>query len=294
MPEIIYESEYKDAKTGLPGLTIKRNDKNKFIICSLYYFADPAKRDPKWEEEARAGMPDAGWNREMLIDYTAMAGQKIFPELFDHETSIIVPPHDLTPEGYGFVGGFDYGPHNPSAFIVFAKNRHEPDAPWFAVWEQYAPCHNIPEFANTMKTCPYYSYLKYIAADPSIWARQQQIKSGNPTSIHQKFCDEGVFLFTPGVTDEPSWIAEMHKHWMRDEPTFRIFANCPNLIREFKDAIYSEPKSIDPNVPYSDRMADRNNHALDATKYFMNSLPDASVSQRKEFKYPKMVNRWKH
>lgn len=41
------------------GLTIKRNRKNKFVVVSLLYTADPAKRTREWEEEARAGLTEA-------------------------------------------------------------------------------------------------------------------------------------------------------------------------------------------------------------------------------------------
>jgi hypothetical protein len=48
--EIIHESH---------GLTIKKNERNRFSIVSLYYFADPSKRSPEWEVEAHAGMSEA-------------------------------------------------------------------------------------------------------------------------------------------------------------------------------------------------------------------------------------------
>jgi hypothetical protein len=222
-----------------------------------------------------------------------MAGQKIFPEFFNHEDKIIVPPRDLDPADYAFFGGFDYGPRNPSSFHVYAKRR-DGTGPWICAWELYEPCPNIPEFAAKMRACKYYPYLKYIAADPAIWASNQQIKHGNPTSINQLFIEENVQLFVPGITDEEAWIAEMHRHWMSEEPGFHIFSCCPSIIDEFKNAIYADPKSIDKNIAYTDRMADRHNHALDACKYFFNSLPQAGVSQRKRLKYPIMANRYKH
>jgi hypothetical protein len=295
MPEILFESEYRDPKTNLPGLLIRKNSKNKFAIASLYFFADPSKRSEEWQAEAFAGMTPAGVRKEYYIDYTAMAGQKIFPEFFEHEAKIIVPPVDLDPSEYAFFAGFDYGPRNPSSFHIYARHKNpKPEEPWLVVHEQYEPCPNIPEFAEKMKAHKYFPYIKYIAADPDLWSARQHVKAGNPISINQLFINEGVVLFTPGVRDEEAWIAEMHRHWMAEVPTFQIFSSCFHLIDEIKNAVYEDPKSLDKNLAYSDRMADRYNHALDDCKYFINSIPMANLSERKVTKYPIMVNKWKN
>lgn len=295
MPKILYESEYHDPVTRIPGLTIKQNDKNKFIVASLYFFADPTKRSKEWRDEAFAGMTPAGVKKEYFLDYEAMAGTQMFPEFTKHEESIIIAPFEMLPGEYTFWGGFDYGTRNinPSSFHVYAIRKGDELQTVYCIYEIYEACTNVGELALKIKNCPYYPYLQYIAADPHLWAGTQQVKNGNPTSIFQLFVDEGIHNMIPGVTDEQSWVATIHKHWMADPITFKIFANCPMILDEFRKAIYADPKTADPNMLYTDKMANRHNHAMDDNKYFFNSLPNSEFAQRSKVKWPIMVNKWK-
>jgi hypothetical protein len=64
------------------GVGIRQN-KNGFVAMRIHYSADPDK-DPstplgaKWYEEARAGVTDEQWNREMEISFVAAGGRKVY------------------------------------------------------------------------------------------------------------------------------------------------------------------------------------------------------------------------
>src|SRR5579859_1298987 len=111
MPELIHESE---------GLKIVRNDRNKFCVCTLFYYADPEKRKPEWENTVRQGMSQRDWAKEYLIDYTAKFGDRVFPELQDKRDSIVVPATDF--DSGQFWGGLIMVPeiHQVSTFILTA------------------------------------------------------------------------------------------------------------------------------------------------------------------------------
>lgn len=258
--EVLHQSE---------GLSIHRNAKNRFVVATLYYQADPAKRSDAWRDTVKAGMTQSQWEREYEISYTAMFGERVFPEIVTRKSEIVVPDKDW--DGGIFWGGFDYGQRNPSSFHVYTYA----EGAFVAIWELYHPCKNIPEFAMELRNCPYYSKLKYIAADPSLFAKRTHNAGGEPESVANLFIKEGIHKFIPGNTDEASWIALLRKHWEQDNPTFKIAESCRNLIREFEAATFEDYTSdkVKEINNFKEGIQDRDNHALDDNKYFFNSQP---------------------
>ena len=279
-PEILHEQR---------GLVIKKNPLNKFCVISLFYHADPEKRSAEWEEEARYGMSDAQFRKEYLIDYTALYGEKVFEEFIKNRDVIIAKmPYPDIPDDLACWGGLDYGPHSPSSFHVYTIL----DDVMYVLWELYEPCRNIPEFAKKMMECPYWHQIKYIAADPSMWATNQQLKEGNVTSLYHLFTDAGVGCLIQGVRDEQAWIAKMRYYWRDAENVgFRIFDRCPEMISEFEDAIYAAPTVRNSMRSINDNIASFRNHAMDDCKYLVNSDPQAGLRKR-PLRWPNMIKQW--
>lgn len=272
------------------GLKIVENDKNKFCVVSLHYTADPAKRTPEWKAEAAAGMHPAKFAQEYEMDYTAMYGAKVFPEISTNRDKIVVPqPYPEFPPTQVYWGGFDYAARNPSSFHVYTIV----DGVTYAVWELFEPCRSIPDFVRKMQECPQWQHIRYVAADPSIWYKNQQTKMGVLTSIYSMFVENKVNKFVQGITDEAAWLATMRQHWLvESDPTFRIFDCCPNMLREFADAVYvSASERLLQTQNYREAIADKNNHSLDDCKYFMNSRPRATT---RPTKLPDMAKLWRH
>ena len=282
MSEILHEQT---------GLKIRRNTNNRFVVCELDYFADPGKRSPEWEAEAKAGMTAAAWAKEYLRDATAMYGQRVFSEISVHREYIVIgPPYrEFGPQG-AFWGGFDFGSRNPSAFIVFTIE----DGVIYAIWELYEPTKTIPDLASKIISCPYYDRLRYISCDPTITNQKTRTnKYGALVTIADLLGEYGIKRMRPGDTNEAVWLTEMRRHWSRgDDPTFRILDTCPNLIHEFENAVFASQSERDILTDtYKEQIADVHNHALDATKYFMNSRP---VVGFRRFHDPQMHRRWAH
>jgi hypothetical protein len=268
MSELLHQSE---------GLKIVRNSINKFIVATLHYTADPKKRTSAWKAEASAGLAPARWAKEYEIDYVALYGQRVFPEIaLGRDRIVIAPPYPEFSALQPFWAGFDFGQRNPSAFVVYTIS----EGVTIAIWEHYAPCRNINDLAARIHSCPYYSQIKYIACDPTIVNRKTQInRYGTMVTIGEMLGEVGVKKLVPGVTDEAAWIELIRQHWKNlDDPTFRIWACCPNLIREFENAVFQEQSDREMlTQTYAEGMEDVQNHALDATKYFMNSKPKATA-----------------
>lgn len=281
-PTILHSSE---------GLTIHVNPKNEFCVVTLYYWANPAKRSEEWVREAKAGLSEAKFRQEYLIDYEAMYGEKVFPEIIAHRQSIVIeePNWPTFPPDQVYWGGFDYGLRNPSSFHVYTRF----DGVTYSVWELFEQCKNIKDFCAKLKACPYWSRIKYIAADPSIWSLRGFKADGTPCGLDYQFWEQGIHKFIKGSQDEAAWLATMHKHWADPaSPTFRILSCCPNQIRELSGAVYaSMSDQAMATSNYRETLVDHNNHSLDDLKYYMNSQP-SSRQEHTKFKDPIMVNRW--
>jgi len=255
------------------GLKIVKNPRNRFAVITLHHTADPAKASPEWRREAAAGLTPEQAARELDIDYTAVMGSKVFPEITHNRANIVVPRDEYPTFGRHckFWGGFDYGLRNPASFHVYTID----EGIVFSIWELYEPCPNIPAFVEKMKQCPYFPYLKYIAADPDCWS--PKVSDGNPISIQEIFWRNGVRNFIKGINNqEDTWIGMMREHWGMDNPTFRIFEDCPAQIHEFESAIFvnqSERQLM--TTSYRETINDKNNHSLDDCKYFFLSQPKA-------------------
>lgn len=273
------------------GLIIHQNPKNHFVIVSLYYNADPAKRSPEWESEAKAGLTDAQWRKEYLIDYEAQFGEKVFPEISTHKTFIVCEPKTF-PEGQKFFAGFDHGSRNPSSMHVYTLY----DGILYSCWELYEPCKNLQDFVFKMKSCPYWDKITHIAADPSMWSNRMYKPDGSMISLYVQFYEAGIKNMIKGNNDEAGWISIVKQHW-RDpsKPTFKIFNCCPNQIKEFAGATYedwSNTRGMIDGSDYKETMVDANNHSLDDCKYAFNSSMTIPALEHKPFKFPIMVRRW--
>lgn len=90
------------------GIKVWRNRNNKFVIASLHYTADPSKRDPRWREEAKKGMPQGEWDREYELSWDTHAGQPVYGA--DFNESLHVYLDDVGPEpGLPILRGWDFG-----------------------------------------------------------------------------------------------------------------------------------------------------------------------------------------
>lgn len=272
------------------GLKIRRNENNQFVVVTLHYTADPERRSEEWKKEAMAGMPEARWMQEQEIDYGAMFGTKVFPQISTHRGQIVVSREAQMsfPASATMWAGFDFGIRNPSSFQVYVWH----DGILYAIWELYKPCDNLEEFCFEMKQCPYWDRVRYVFSDPHIWdARSFNSKGTSTQAVADQFRAQGIKKLIPSTSDEEAWLSLMHQHWGNPaEPTFKIFDCCPQLVQEFEGASY--PKMTDRQMlgrNFKEKMADVNNHAMDACKYFMLS---GSRLQQNTFKNPRMVDKW--
>lgn len=280
MPDVLHEST---------GLRIVENEVNRFTVVTLHYTADPVKRTKEWKAEAQAGMRPAQWAKEYELDYTALYGQRVFPEIAAARDRIVVQePFREYGNLQVFWGGFDFGSRNPSSFHAYTIDEGVVNV----VWELYEPCKNIPDLAGKILACPYYNQIKYIACDPVITNQKTRTnKYGDLVTLSQLFLEAGIRKpMIQGITDEAAWVEMMRRHWSNPaDPTFRIWSCCPAMIQEFENAVYSSQSDREVlTQTYKEGIEDVRNHAMDDSKYFLLSRP--RVTARHQSNQP--MARW--
>jgi hypothetical protein len=66
---------------ALPGLRIRRNERNRADVISMHYSADPGRRSEEWKATAMKGVPMYQWRQEQELDWTARGGNPVFKML---------------------------------------------------------------------------------------------------------------------------------------------------------------------------------------------------------------------
>lgn len=282
--------EIKDkADFGEPvvkGVWQKRNSQG-VLVTTVHYTADPDK-DPETENGQKwfgqtivdylGGTSSAKWRKEMEIDFTVGIGEPVFEYLAKMEREIKFPPSILTErflETCKFYGGLDWGTRNNSAFTVVAEDLK---GGFWVVWEWSDKKKTPEEVAREIRSCPYYSRLEWIAADPTMWTENQARKEGY-TSFARILTEEipedlRLNLMPAHGRLDIAAITKLHAWWKMAPIKLRISEMCVILWRELMNLRFMDA-GADKNP--SEKLVDKDNHEWDTLKYIILSHPVAGV-----------------
>ncbi len=289
----------------IEGLTT-RVTKSGLVVARLHYTADPSKRPgtvdgDKWLEQSLAaypgGMKSPRWRKEMEIDYGALGGTKLFPDLDEwiNKGRIVIRP--FTAKGHKIYGSYDHGWRNPSAYHVHGVDY---DGNITTLWEFYANRVPIPQIADIIKGKtvqlmdgrtfignPYAGQEMMKIADPAIWSEDKPMDDGTMKNTAHLFEREGVY-FEAGERGGDITVAEwIHGYFWRDpmNPFWRITTACPKLIWELGRLRHREftPK-VALNRDQPEGLIDKDNHAWDGIKMFFKLFPPPNIKKKKENK----------
>jgi hypothetical protein len=175
--------------------------------------------------------------------------------------------------GLRLIAGYDYGPLNPSAFLIWGI---APDGKRYLLYEMYEPCLNYVEHCEKIKSCPYVAsgMVEKIVCDPQMLAKDQQTEGGK-RSMLELFRQQGVMM-QPGRKGADLTLVQLLRYWWRDieNPEAFICENCWNTKREWqrlKWKEYSGAVAKRRNLP--EEIEDKNNHTFDAGAYPMDLQP---------------------
>ena len=290
------------------GMCVHRT-KGGIPVLSIHYSADP-ERDPEihpeWKQtERKAYSSQAAWDREQEMVDEAGGGELVFADtLVTYWSKIVISDPGWKPSPHWRVeGGFDHGKTNPTALL---RAYIDGDGAIYFCGEYYMPGKEVWEHAPEIRKMPDIRRLSACYADPSIFdcTMQQSINPANThaarqsaKSINDLYHEQGIQLFWPFSLDrsDVGFAARLMLHWSNletREPTVRIVCrnrseqpqyglhpwDCPNLLWELmrcRREKLSAQQLLSRNI--SERIVDKDNHARDAMKYVLMSLPEPSV-----------------
>lgn len=288
------------------GLTLRKTT-NGVNVGRLHYSAHP-DRDPQlhaeWKTTERKAYPSqAAWDREQEIVDEAGGGELVFADvLITHWDEIVIEDPGWRPNGgWDVIGGFDHGKTNPTA-LVRAYVDYEGNI--IFAGEYYMPGREIWQHAPVIRRMEDFERMETIQADPSIFqsTSQQVQRPGHAIERAKSFAElydeQGVTSLVKfwGDPSDVSFAGRLHQHWAnldQRKPSVRIFCpkgmysekpqpgphdwGCPNLLWELMRARrvkLSAQQLLSRNT--SEAIEDKDNHARDAMKYVVMSLPEAS------------------
>lgn len=311
--QVLVDPDAPREGTNIPGLTY-RIASGSTPVVRVHYASHPERRPgtPAGEHWLEAtsrnypgGLEDPRWRKEQEIDYFALSGQKLFPhwELWQREGNIVIQPFDAN--SHRLYGSYDYGYRHKSAYLVHAIDA---DGNITTVWEFAAELVEVPYIAEIVQGKdvylpdgrhfegnPYAGKEKLKIADPSIWAKDQPMLDRTQKSIADIFLRYGVNFHKGergGDTTVANWL--LGHFWKdRNKPTYRITANCVNLIREVGLQRFKEfsPK-VALNRTQPEELVDKDNDSWDALKMFLRRFPPAMQAPPKP-KQPGTFDWWK-
>ena len=102
-------------KFPMTGIEIWKNPGNKFCVFHIHYTANPAKRDPKYKDNAKSGMPLATFMQEYEISWETFSGKPVYRDWnkLIHGSKVTLRAHIGSP----LLIGVDFG-LTPSAAIA--------------------------------------------------------------------------------------------------------------------------------------------------------------------------------
>lgn len=262
------------------------NRKNGFAVVACHYTADPEKANDTWYTQACKSLREDQIERELEINFDSKSGAKAFPFLERNEALYRRDPPDPIPSHWKIIAGLDYGARNATAITWFAVDEYRR---FWAFDEFYCPMNayrgGLAAFAEYLKNHKYYSRLRYFAADPSIFNKNQNVLETKETggkafgtlmSVADILIKQGITKLQRGNNDRIAGITRAHQmlNWRGDEkstnPMFFFGKKCNKLWWEYINLVYKlddkETKNAEEDV------VKRNDHAFDESKYAMLSM----------------------
>lgn len=107
---------------GIPGLAIRRNEKNRFAVILLDYFADPLKRNPEWIKAERARISPKQWAVEYERSWESWAGKPVFDGVFFRNLHVLEKRIEPDPN-YPIFRGWDFASNQSCAIGQIINGR---------------------------------------------------------------------------------------------------------------------------------------------------------------------------
>lgn len=259
-------------------------DRNGFILISTLpdeawlRFRVRLSNNKRWKyqhfvmEDNRANLPPGAIERALNEFSSEEAKMRVYGlesslsdvvyREFDADVHVCKPFPKGIPKAWPKWMALDYGYANPTACLWFAI---APDETVFVYREYYNVRRSISQNAEgIIRMCQGESYQDKCIIDQAAY----HVTAANTVSIADQYAVNGLAV-RPSINT-----ARMGEHAMVDRVRKRlevgmikVWETCPNLIREFQSWRFK--KDAMKKFLAGDKYEDKDNHALDALKYFV-------------------------
>lgn len=258
------EGEWIEIRKGLT----KKYTPSGFCVVRLHYTADPIKATSEWKEGAKKGFKhEDKWKKEYEIDFTALGGTLVYPEIESRIGEIYINPFEI-PQHWRRYAGLDPGVRNPTACHFYAVDEK---GNIYAYWELYEKEIHYKDLARILKEHEDFEKVKRsIFVDPIVATKVQHTKFGIK-SFKELLEQEGIFTIS-GNRDRMAG-AEKIREYIDDEK-LKIFKTCPRLLEEIESLRYEEwtgDRAFEKNI--REEIVARNDHAWSDLRYVLMSNP---------------------
>lgn len=253
----------------------------------------------EWQNNERKTYTVRGWDREQEIDDKAAGGEKLFNSILTafKEKIIITDPRWMPEPDWAVYGGFDHGKTNATtlekAYVDFDGNiymcgeYYQMKTP---TWDN-----NVWQNVPLLQLMPHLDLMRWCRADPSIFFDKELQADGSFTNINSIYRGLGFTRLQTFPTSIPrediTFEERLNDHWKnltefkptlfivcrnyndRRQPGMHPF-DSPNLLWELMRMRKKEltAKQLLERNP-TEAIVDKDNHAWDAAKYLVMSLP---------------------
>lgn len=186
------------------------------------------------------------------------------------------------PKDWLWVGSMDHGLNSPTAWLHQAVDR---EGTAFTVWEHYKRNMMVNEHAQIVL-----KHFGELGRSPDYYVGDPSIRNRNPitgTSIHQEYTSFGVPIIL-GNNDVQAGLQKVSRYLTpfptldgTKRPRLYVTRNCTETIKEYHRYRWKTyiSKKVEANRSAPDTPNQKDDHAMDSTRYFIMSQPDLVADQ---------------
>jgi hypothetical protein len=263
------------------GVKVRMN-RNGVLAISVHYSADPAK-DPdtpegrEWLKDAKKGMTDSMWRKEMEMDFQALRGKLVYEE-WNPEWHVVRPysiPYEWT-----IIHAVDPGLANPCA-MLWAAVKPDGDIVFFD--EYYVKEKTIQEHASAVRQKEGQLRVNWRVIDAAAFIREQTAfyHGTAPQTIAESWEAQG-FFFHRGSKNEYMGISKVHEYLKFipelgktvANPRLTVFSSLSWFIWEISKWKYPEQSPVmeEKRNPV-EKGEDKDNHLMDCMRIILTENP---------------------
>lgn len=205
--------------------------------------------------------------QEYMADFRKYTGL-VYKE-FNRDTHVI-KPFDI-PREWKIYRGLDFGHTNPTACVWIAVDR---DDNWFVIDEHYESGQTIDYHAGIINSNRYSKRVSATFGDPSggQWIKEFAARRVYITLAHKERSTKYNRWVGIGIEQVKTMLPVIPGKVVSNvegegQPSFFVFNNCKNVIREFETYKWKEKRTGADDINEPDIPEKSNDHAMDAIRY---------------------------